>query len=124
MAINHFINLENLRQLDDLIEQSNHAPVILFKHSATCGISSDAFEEMSKIKGLVGLVVVQTAREVSREIEARTAIGHESPQVIILHDQKAVWSASHRQVKAEAVEEALRKAGTSDGLDLSRRTTN
>ncbi len=110
MESNHFINVESIAELENLIERSQSAPVILFKHSTTCGISTDAYAEMLRIKGLVGLVVVQTANEVSREIEARTAIGHESPQVIVLRNQRAVWSASHRQVKAEAVEEALRNA--------------
>jgi bacillithiol system protein YtxJ len=111
MIENHFINLESLADLEGFVERSDSTPVILFKHSATCGISTDAYKEMSRIDGLVGLVVVQTAKDVSGEIVARLAVLHESPQVIILRNQKAVWSASHRQVKAETVEEALRSAG-------------
>ena len=67
----------------------------------------------------VGLVTVQTARAVSNEIEARTGVEHETPQVFIIRDGKVLWTASHGQIKAEAVEAALlenqRAAG--DGVD-------
>jgi bacillithiol system protein YtxJ len=52
---------------------------------------------------------VQRAREVSREVEARTGVRHESPQALILRGGEAVWSASHWRVTAEAVESALRE---------------
>ena len=55
----------------------------------------------------MGLVIVQQARSVSDEIEARTGIEHETPQVFIIRDGKVLWTASHGQIKAEAVEAAL-----------------
>jgi len=55
---------------------------------------------------------VQHARSVSDEVEKRWQVNHETPQVLIIKNGKSVWSASHFQVKAEAVEAALRKVSS------------
>ena len=83
---------------------------MVFKHSTTCPISAAAYQEMAQFDGEVALVEVQSARALSREIENRTGLAHESPQVIILRNGKVVWSASHWKVKADAVAEAVREA--------------
>ena len=65
---------------------------------------------MSRIELPVGMITVQTARAVSNEIEARTGVEHETPQVFIIRDGKALWTASHGQIKAEAVTAAFNDA--------------
>jgi len=93
--------------LDRFLAQSNGSPAIIFKHSNSCGISARAHAEMSRIELPVGLVTVQTARAVSNEIEARMGVEHETPQVFIIRNGKTLWTASHGQIKAEAVTAAL-----------------
>ena len=92
-----------------MFELSHERPVVLFKHSLTCPISSAAYQEMAGLGGDVSLIVVQSAREISREVEAQTGIRHESPQAIILRNGKAVWNVSHWRIKRSAVEEAVRE---------------
>ena len=104
---NGFIELMDKDSLDRFLTQSNGSPVIIFKHSNTCGISARAHAQVSMLAHPVGLVTVQQAREVSDEIEARTGVAHETPQVFIIRDREVLWSASHGQIKAEAVEAAL-----------------
>lgn len=105
---NHFSRIDSKEVLDDLMVRSNQEPVVIFKHSATCGISTIAYAQMSRVPAEVALVELQHARELSREIEARTGVAHESPQVIILRNGEAVWHASHGQIKTEVVEQAVR----------------
>ena len=107
---NGFIELTDTDSLDRFLTQSNGSPAIIFKHSNSCGISARAHAEMSRIELPVGLVTVQTARAVSNEIEARTRIEHETPQVFIIRDGKVLWAASHGQIKAEAIEAAFNDA--------------
>ncbi|MDX6692623.1 MAG: hypothetical protein QOF02_226 [Blastocatellia bacterium] len=95
--------------LKELFTLSNSQPVILFKHSTTCPISAAAYQEMSGYGGEVSLVVVQESRDLSRSIEQLTGVRHESPQAIILRDGKAVWSASHWSVTADAVKSEFDK---------------
>lgn len=104
---NSFLRIDNHETLNRLITDSRTKPVVIFKHSTACGISSAAYREMEKLEGQVNLLEVQSARDVSREIADLTGIRHETPQVIVLKDGKAVWNASHFDVKAGAVLKAL-----------------
>lgn len=100
-----FNKIESTEQLDELFAASNEKPVVLFKHSVTCPISSDVYHEVSNADADVNLVIVQTARPISNAIAERTGIRHESPQAIILKDGKAIYNASHYDVSAEDIEE-------------------
>jgi bacillithiol system protein YtxJ len=102
----HFFSISNLESFDELLRRSNERPVIIFKHSIACPISAAAYREMARIED-VALVEVQYARELSREIERRTGILHESPQVLVIRHGKVVWEATHWQVKASQVAEAV-----------------
>jgi monothiol bacilliredoxin len=104
---NKFININNVESLNDFLASLNDSSGVLFKHSNSCGISSRAYAEMAKLGQPVGLIVVQNARAVSDEIERRWSVSHETPQVLIVHDGKVVWSASHFQIKAANVEAAM-----------------
>jgi bacillithiol system protein YtxJ len=105
---NHFKQIHSSVELDELMELSKRKPVVLFKHSTTCPVSSGAYREMEEIPE-VALIEVQKARDLSREIGARTGIEHESPQVIIFRNGQAVWHASHWKVTTHAVEQAIRE---------------
>jgi bacillithiol system protein YtxJ len=104
---NQFVPVADTGFFEELLSRSHEKPVIIFKHSSTCPISAAAYQQMSRIDGEIALVVVQRAREVSREVEARTGVEHESPQTIILRNGKAVWSASHWSITSDAVSKAV-----------------
>lgn len=99
-----FKKIESTEQLDELFTTSNKKPVVLFKHSVTCPISADVYQEISNADADVNLVIVQTERPISLAIAERTGIRHESPQAIILKDGKAIYNASHYDVSAEDIE--------------------
>jgi bacillithiol system protein YtxJ len=104
-----FTQITDTNALEQLLTRSHDAPVVLFKHSTTCPISAAAYKQMSKVENEVSLVVVQRARDVSSEIASRTGIQHESPQAIVLRNGEAVWAASHFDITAGAVEQAVRE---------------
>lgn len=103
-----FSQVADQETLEQLMERSNEQPVILFKHSTSCPISAAAYREMSQVKSEVSIVVVQKARDVSKDVAERTGVRHESPQAFVLRNGKVAWTASHYDVTAEAVEEAMR----------------
>jgi len=105
-----FVEIVTVEALDQFLTKANGSATVLFKHSNTCGVSARAYAEMSKLREPVGLITVQKARAVSDEIEKRWNVDHESPQVLIVRNGKAVWDASHSQVKAQQVESALESA--------------
>ncbi|HYG09381.1 MAG TPA: bacillithiol system redox-active protein YtxJ [Pyrinomonadaceae bacterium] len=109
----NFAPVSDAGALDELVARSHDAPVVLFKHSTTCPISARAHHQMAKlptsVAGQISLVVVQRSRELSRRVAEQTGVRHESPQAIILRNGQAVWSASHFDITAEAVEQAVRE---------------
>ena len=107
---NKFLRIDDRSALDNLLSDSKQKPVILFKHSNACPISARAYREMEKLDD-VNLLEIQAAPEISREVEKLTGVRHESPQVILLRDGKAVWDASHFDVNAATVSQALESNG-------------
>jgi bacillithiol system protein YtxJ len=104
---NKFFKIDDRAALENLLTDSTKKPVIVFKHSNACSISSRAYREMEKLDNQVNILEVQSAREISRELASLTGVRHETPQVIVLRDGKAVWNASHFDVRADDVTKAV-----------------
>jgi bacillithiol system protein YtxJ len=109
----NFAPVTDKGELDELLARSHDAPVVLFKHSTTCPISARAHRQMLQLSteeaGRIALLIVQRARELSQRVAEETGIQHESPQAIILRNGQAVWSASHFDITAEAVAQAVQE---------------
>ena len=101
-----FFRIDDQATLDNLLTDSTKKPVIVFKHSNACSISARAYREMEKVDG-VNILEVQSARAISNEFATLTGVRHETPQVVILRDGKAVWDASHFDVVAANVMKAV-----------------
>lgn len=104
----NFKEINSIKQLDELFQKSNEKPIVLFKHSTTCPISAGVYQEISNADADVNIVVVQKARNVSDAIAQKTGIRHETPQAIVLKDEKPVYHASHYDVTAEDVERGMK----------------
>lgn len=101
-------------ELDALLESSANRPVLIYKHSNACGVSTRGKGQVEQY--LAGhptpsfgfaMVVVQDARELSDAIEQRLGVRHETPQAIVVRGGKAVWTASHFDVTAARLKMAL-----------------
>jgi bacillithiol system protein YtxJ len=107
-------NLQRIDELEQLIEHSQSQPVLLFKHSYTCGISAEALDELvthlSEDNAAVryAMVTVQTHRDVSNAVSSRLGVRHETPQALLVRNGRVVWSASHFRVNADSLGKALR----------------
>jgi bacillithiol system protein YtxJ len=106
-------HLYDLESLEAAIEESRVRPVLLFKHSRTCGISCEAFDELNahldqgRSRAAYKLITVQSHRHISDEAAARLGVRHETPQAILLRDGKPVWKASHFRITAATLSQAL-----------------
>lgn len=108
---NHFVKITDTKAFEEIAIRSKGQPVVIFKHSLTCPISAAAYDQMAAFDGEVALLEVQRARELSREVENRLGVAHESPQVIVLRNGQVVWNASHFKITTAAVAAAVREAG-------------
>jgi len=104
---NQFAKITDKSALEELMARSADEPVIVFKHSNSCSLSAMAFSELAPLGKQVNLIEVQSTPSLSQEIEKRTGLQHQSPQVIVLRQGKAVWDASHFKIKIEAVRTAV-----------------
>ncbi|MCO6146464.1 bacillithiol system redox-active protein YtxJ [Flavobacterium sp. NRK1] len=106
-------NLTELKQLDTIAEESFKMPVIIFKHSTRCSISRMALKNFEREYS----IEVESAkpyfldllehRDISNEIAERFNVQHQSPQLIIIKEGKAVYNASHSDIDAEDVKYKL-----------------
>jgi bacillithiol system protein YtxJ len=90
-----------------MIDSSFRGTTPIFLHDPWCPLSARAFRQMERLGSELPTLDVAKHRLLSKEIERRTGVRHESPQVIVLRDAVAVWDASHGKVTAEAVRQAL-----------------
>lgn len=109
--------LQTTADLETAVQASAVQPIVIFKHSLTCGTSAMAAEEVDDLVAAAGtalpvyLLTIQRARDLSWEVERRFGVRHESPQVLILHDGRVVWHASHFRVTAAAIRAAVEHLG-------------
>jgi bacillithiol system protein YtxJ len=109
-------HLSDIAELDVAITESRERPVLLFKHSRTCGISCEALEELhthiqaNDVQASYKVITVQSHRRISDEVVSRFGIRHESPQAILLRDGKPVWTGSHFRITASQLDSVLSKS--------------
>jgi len=105
--------LESEKQLEQAIEDSYKKPIVLFKHSVTCGISSRAkymleddwsFDPDSFDFYYLDLLAF---RGISNAIADRLKVNHQSPQIVIVKDGQSVYDMSHHRISAQSLQKAL-----------------
>lgn len=110
------IDLRGDRDFEELVEHSKTNPVLIFKHSTQCPISTHVYKDFMDFAGSAGeltsgIVLVIENRALSKTIAERLSVLHESPQAILVRDGRAVWHASHWSITADSLGEALRSHG-------------
>ncbi len=106
--------LTNLQELDACMSESAVRPVLIFKHSTACPISTTAYRHVAKYAQSasetdpeVYLVKVIEDRSVSNQIADELAIQHKSPQLILVKDRAIAWSSSHYGINEQAIRKAV-----------------
>ena len=109
--------LDELRSIEELelaLKESDIRPVLFFKHSLTCSISTRAFNELQSYLDKADprvsykLITIQKSHSVSNEAAARLKIEHQSPQAILVRNGRQLWNASHYDITVTRLEEAIR----------------
>lgn len=108
--------LRSSEQLQEIDQKSGEGPVVIFKHSTRCSISSMAWSRFNR--GMIDidgtdvkyyyLDLIQF-REVSNAVSEHYGIRHESPQILIILNGECIYDASHMAIGFSAVEDLSRK---------------
>jgi bacillithiol system protein YtxJ len=100
--------LTDLVQLDEIIAISNEKPVAIFKHSTKCSVSRMALKQFenefnSSDKITPYFLDLIAHRDISNEIANRFGVTHQSPQLILIKNGKAIYNVSHSDIDAESL---------------------
>ena len=101
------------KELDEAIALSHEKPVMLFKHSTRCSISSMALSRIESKWGFSPEEIVPfyldliAHREVSNAIASKLNVFHASPQMIVVKEGESVMDASHNEIRASLVKELV-----------------
>ena len=108
-------HITSTEQLREVLATTEEKPILLFKHSSRCSISSMAlngFERNWQVEGeACGLYFIDLLkyRDVSNLIAELTGITHQSPQVIVINGKEIVYDATHSSIDARRIESILKK---------------
>lgn len=87
----------------------------LVKHSLTCPISANAFDEYKQYveenKEIdTYYLAVQEARALSNYIAEKYQVKHESPQALLFKNNHIAWHASHGKITVASLQNAMNES--------------
>jgi bacillithiol system protein YtxJ len=113
----NWVEITDTDAIERIIHQSNRQPQIIFKHSTRCGTSSRAYKELDNITDDLASLQVEInyldvikSRNVSRMMADQLGVKHQSPQIILVQNNRVVWHASHYEITAGKIIEKTKEA--------------
>ncbi|MFB9107489.1 bacillithiol system redox-active protein YtxJ [Flavobacterium gyeonganense] len=108
----NWTELTNILQLQEVEAISHEKPVVIFKHSTRCSISRMALKQFEREYDLENIVDAYfldliAHRDISNEIASKFGVYHESPQLILIKNGKAVYNVSHSDIDATALKNKI-----------------
>jgi bacillithiol system protein YtxJ len=98
-------NLTQESQIEEIKSVSEHKPVLIFKHSTRCSISSMSLDRVRRNwkdgddeKISVYYLDLIADRKLSDFVANEFGVSHESPQVILIKNGSAVYNKSHYDI--------------------------
>ena len=96
--------LTDEKQLDEIIAASYHKEIAIFKHSTRCSVSVMAKRSLEQQWDLsddelpVYFLDLLAYRPISNRIAEIFAVMHQSPQLLLIRQGKAIYHASHSEI--------------------------
>jgi bacillithiol system protein YtxJ len=104
-----WVELQTITDLEKAISVSNQQKVAIFKHSTRCGISTRVkakFEkEIQEKQPQIAFYYLDLLahRDISNYIAEYFNITHQSPQIIVIENGKAIQNASHSDISLDNI---------------------
>ncbi len=97
--------LDQQNQINSLKQESFERPVLIFKHSTRCAISSMVIKRLerqwSETEMVPYFLDLISYRDVSNLIASSLNVTHQSPQVILLRNGEVIHHTSHNDIDFE-----------------------
>lgn len=99
--------LTSEEQLSEINAASAIAPVVIFKHSTRCSISSMAKARLERALVPEGLTFYYldliAYRAISNKIAETYHVPHESPQVLVIRNGECIYNESHSGILMDEI---------------------
>lgn len=93
------------QQLDELIQTSSEKPIVIFKHSTRCSISTTALNRLERAwdseQTSAFYLDLIAYRPISGMIAEKFDIEHQSPQILVIDNGKCTYTATHWDISME-----------------------
>lgn len=102
-----------MAQIKEIDRLSKDSPVLIFKHSTRCPISSMALRRLKEpwnraaAEIIVYYLDLLANRPLSDALAQHYAVEHQSPQVLLLQEEKCIFHTSHNSISQKIIEEQL-----------------
>jgi bacillithiol system protein YtxJ len=107
----NWIQLTNADQLEEIKQNSQQRPQVIFKHSTRCSISSMAKGRLERSEAPKNVDFYYLDLIAYRNISAKVAevfqVNHESPQVLVIINGECVFDESHYGVNMDEISEQV-----------------
>lgn len=103
-------SLRSIDQIEQIKLESKQVPVIIFKHSTRCNISRASLDRLERnwkddeapeVK--LYFLDLLSYRQISDRIAEEFGVYHESPQVMIIKNEKATYDRSHFDIDYQQI---------------------
>lgn len=103
-----WIPLETPEQLQHILTESVTQPVLIYKHSSRCSISSTVLGRMERSEATLKdfkayFLDVLNDRAISNLVAGMFSVQHESPQLLLISGGEAVLHLSHFEIEPGAI---------------------
>ena len=103
----NWIELTDEQKLQQINELSAKEPVVIFKHSTRCSISSMAKSRLEREQAPENATFYYLDlikyRNISNKIAADYSVHHESPQILLIKNGECVYEETHNGISMKEI---------------------
>ena len=107
--------LSSVDQIDQIRKESIEKPILIFKYSSRCSLSRMALDRLErnwKDTEMTGIkpyfLDLITYREISNRVAYEFDVEHESPQVLIIENEKSIYDRSHMGIDYQQIRDVVK----------------
>jgi bacillithiol system protein YtxJ len=107
--------LRAVDQIDQIRKESTENPILIFKYSSRCSLSRLALDRLERswqeteMRGIKSYFLdLITYREISNRIAHEFDVEHESPQILIIENEKSIYDQSHMGIDYQQIRKAVK----------------
>jgi bacillithiol system protein YtxJ len=107
--------LRSVNQIAEIRQESKENPILIFKYSSRCSLSRLALDRLERSWDESDMQSVKpyfldliTYRDISNRIAYEFAVEHESPQVVVIDNEKSILDQSHMGIDYQTIKEVVK----------------